>query len=66
MKCLIVDDELLARDLLVEYIEKIDRLLLVKVCSDAIEEAALFFPVWTSSILFSSADKFVFLKHTEK
>lgn len=37
MKCLIVDDELLARDLLKEYIAKIERLELVKVCIDAVE-----------------------------
>lgn len=37
MKCLVVDDELLARDLLKEYIGKIAKLQLVNVCSDAIE-----------------------------
>ncbi len=37
MKCLVVDDELLARNLLIEYIGKMERLTLVKSCADAIE-----------------------------
>ena len=37
IKCLIIDDEPLARDVLVSYIEEIDYLQLVKSCKDAIE-----------------------------
>lgn len=37
MKCLIVDDEPLARQLLASYIEKVEGLELVKTCSNAIE-----------------------------
>ncbi len=37
MKCLIIDDEPLARDLIESYVKRMDKLTLVKTCSNALE-----------------------------